>query len=89
MMNPDAFSAEDCTSQQSNLTCPCCRRSDRIDIAALVWVRHSAGGTDPNEAADHSHEWTEDSASVCRACDYAGTVREFHSSMKDPELSRG
>jgi hypothetical protein len=89
MLNPHAFSADDGTSQQSNLACPSCMRSDRIDIAALVWVRHSAVGTDPNDAADNSHEWAEDSACVCRVCGHPGTVREFRSLDENPEHNRG
>lgn len=60
-----------------NLRCPRCRRDDRIDIEAKVLVRLTADGTDAYQSADGSHEWDDQSACICRACDFVGKVINF------------
>ena len=60
-----------------NMFCPKCGSADQIDIAATVWVRLTADGTDTDEAADGGHFWDDDSHARCVACDHQGTVKEF------------
>ena len=60
-----------------NMLCPKCGSADQIDIAATVWVRLTADGTDTDEAADGGHFWDDDSRARCIACDHQGTVKEF------------
>jgi hypothetical protein len=62
-----------------DMKCPRCGASNEIDVAATVWVRLCHDGTDIFEAYNSDHEWNDDSAAVCCACDYAGTVRDFTS----------
>ena len=57
--------------------CPKCGNADEIDVAASVWVRLCADGTDPFLAACGDHEWTGDSEACCTACGFRGTVRDF------------
>jgi hypothetical protein len=61
------------------LGCPSCGRNDQIDIAALVWVRQTPDGTDIDEADDHSHEWGDDNAVICRSCGKSGAAKDFQS----------
>jgi hypothetical protein len=64
-------------SNQFDLKCPRCGADDHIDVAATVWVRLCPDGTDIFNAHSGDHEWDDDSAAVCCACDYVGTVRDF------------
>lgn len=63
--------------------CPNCGASDQIDIAATVWVRliQSEDGseieTDADQAEDKSHDWSEHSGVICRACGFGGNVDQF------------
>ena len=84
MPNHSSIHADDCSDEDASLVCPQCGRDDRIDIAALVWVRQTPDGTDIDEADDHSHEWGEDSAVICRSCGKSGTAKEFQS-RQQPE----
>jgi hypothetical protein len=44
------------------MKCPRCTSSNRIDVAATVWVRLCLNGTDIFEAANGDQEWTDNSA---------------------------
>ena len=59
------------------MRCPACGKSDRIDIAATVFVRLCRSGTDIFAAANGDHEWTDSSAAHCCSCGHAGTVASF------------
>ena len=59
------------------MRCPACGKSDRIDIAATVWVRLCLDGTDMYEPANSDQEWTDDSAAYCGSCGHGGTVATF------------
>lgn len=62
----------------SGYFCPECYRSDRIEIAATVWVRLTPDGSAADEATyGTGHEWTEDSEARCDACDWEGGVYEL------------
>jgi hypothetical protein len=64
-------------SNQFDMKCPRCGASDEIDVAATVWVRLCRDGTDPFEAHNGDHEWSDESPTVCCGCGYAATVGEF------------
>jgi hypothetical protein len=64
-------------SNQFDMKCPRCGSDDEIDVQASVWVRLCHDGTDIFNAHSGDHEWSDNSAAVCCACDHAGTVREF------------
>lgn len=49
------------------MACPQCGEYEALDIVALVNVRLTPDGTDPDEAKDGGHEW--DANSHCRCCD--------------------
>ena len=59
------------------MKCPACGNSDRIDVAATVFVRLCRDGTDIFAAANGDHEWTDTSAAHCIRCGHAGTVASF------------
>jgi hypothetical protein len=61
-------------SNQFNLACPECGSTDELDIAATVWVRLTADGTDADESHDGSHEWGDSSACHCNQCGWDGTA---------------
>ena len=80
MTDQSSILADECSGEELRLACPQCGRDDRIDIAALVWVRQTADGTDIDEADDHSHEWGDDSPAACRACGNTGPAKDFRPS---------
>jgi hypothetical protein len=59
------------------MKCPSCGLSDRIDVAATVFVRLCRDGTDVFAADNGDHEWTDTSAAHCGGCLHAGTVASF------------
>jgi xylose isomerase len=59
------------------MKCPHCGSSNRIDVAATVWVRLCKNGTDSFGAENGDHEWTDTSAALCASCDHSGTVASF------------
>jgi hypothetical protein len=59
------------------MSCPKCKASSQIDVCANIWVRLCRDGTDPYEAANQDHEWTDTSAAYCENCDHCGTVASF------------
>jgi hypothetical protein len=59
------------------MKCPRCESSNRIDVAAVVWVRLCHNGTDIFEAANGDQEWTDNSATHCGSCGLSGTVASF------------
>jgi hypothetical protein len=59
------------------MKCPRCGSSNRIDVAATVFVRLCQDGTDVFAAANGDHEWTDTSAVQCGSCGHAGTVASF------------
>ncbi len=75
MTQSSRFTADD--ASHSPLSCPGCKNSGRIDIAALVWVRQTPDGTDPDASEDQSHDWDDGSQCVCRCCGHTGTVEQF------------
>jgi len=60
-----------------NMACPTCKRTDKIDIQALVWVRLLPDGTDPDLTDDRSHIWDDGSKACCTHCGTSGAVWEF------------
>jgi hypothetical protein len=60
-----------------SMKCPRCGASDRVDVQALIWLRMRPDGSDPYEAKNQAHEWTDNSIAMCCKCDHIGTVREF------------
>ena len=60
-----------------DMKCPACGESDRIDVAATVFVRLCQDGTDIFAAANGDHEWTDTSAAHCGSCGHPGTVASF------------
>ena len=60
-----------------DIHCPQCQRADRIDIAATLWVRLLADGTDADESRDGSHEYDPRSTATCAACGYSGRLSSF------------
>lgn len=62
------------------LACPDCGRSDRLDVAAKIFVRivgdvaSADSETDAEQALDTSHDWDNDSGIACRACGFWGLV---------------
>ena len=67
-----------------NMKCPRCRRDDRIDIAATIWVRLTENGTDADEAHNGVHEYGPNSPATCWACGYFGHVTEFEPKEAQP-----
>lgn len=63
--------------------CPKCGDSYRLDVAARVWVRLTANGSDADESNDGNHEWDSTSDIRCNACGNVGKVAEFK--MKEQE----
>ena len=59
------------------MQCPRCGSSNRIDVAATVFVRLCQDGTDVFAAANGDHEWTDTSAAHCGRCGHPGTVASF------------
>jgi hypothetical protein len=59
---------------QFNFACPQCGQGDELDIAATVYVRLVADGTDADASHDGSHHWQDDSEAQCLACGWSGTV---------------
>ena len=59
------------------MCCPNCGDDQRIDICANVHLRLMPDGTDPFEATNQSHEWTDDCLAFCGTCDHKGTVATF------------
>lgn len=59
------------------MKCPSCGESERIDIAATVWVRLTDDGTDADASHSGDHEWGDDSPARCNDCDHVGTVKTF------------
>jgi hypothetical protein len=66
------------TDNAFGMRCPKCRASDRIDIAASVWVRLCLDGSDATQAANGDHEWEPASLAVCNSCGHAATVWDFN-----------
>jgi len=67
------------------MKCPHCGSSNRIDVAATVWVRLCHDGTDIHEAANTGQEWTDNSSAYCGACGHGGTVASFTKIVTDNE----
>jgi hypothetical protein len=59
------------------MKCPHCGSSNRIDVAATVWVRLCPDGTHVFDAANGDHEWMDKSAAYCDSCGHIGTVASF------------
>lgn len=59
------------------MKCPNCGEDDKIDVVATVWVRLVTDGTDVEGPSCGDHEWGDDSAAKCDACDHEGTVKDF------------
>jgi len=59
------------------MACPKCGDCSRIDISANIWVRLFSDGTDPYEAINQIHEWSDGSPAFCGTCDHRGTVATF------------
>ena len=67
-----------------NIACPNCGDCLRIDIAATIWVRLFPDGTDPYEADNQDHEWSDTSAAHCGTCGHDGTVASFTKAAGQP-----
>ena len=64
-------------TNEFNMRCPKCGSADQIDIEAIVWVRLTDDGTDPDAARYGHHEWDGASHARCDACDHRGIVSTF------------
>ena len=60
-----------------DMACPACKRDDRIDIQATVWVRLTPDGTDADLSEDGDHTFEPTSPAQCHGCGHHGTVAEF------------
>jgi len=69
--------SDDDLDNDFGMECPKCGESNRIDVAATVWVRLCRNGTDVFEAANGDHEWSDTSAAYCAGCGQHGTVSSF------------
>lgn len=70
------------------MKCPKCGDEDHIDVAATVFVRLTADGTDADISGCGDHEWEPQSRATCAACDYVGAVQDFEKAAPlppDPE----
>jgi hypothetical protein len=67
-----------------NMACPNCGDDERIDIAAIVWVRLCPDGTDITEADNGDHEWTNKSKAVCCTCGHTSSVGKFTEARGQP-----
>lgn len=59
------------------MACPKCGSDEQLDVAATIWVPLVRGGTDPDLAHAHDHEWDDNSAVVCQQCGHQGLVKDF------------
>ncbi len=57
--------------------CPKCGNPDQIDVAATVWVRLTADGSDADASGNADHEYDNTSLAQCGACDFGGTLGDF------------
>ena len=55
------------------MTCPGCGKDDRLDVAAMLWLRVTPEGTDADLSHDGSHEWDSNSNCLC-GCGWQGKV---------------
>lgn len=55
-----------------SMICPECKADDSLSVAALIWCDLSTDGTEPNG----DHEWDDDAACRCNACNWSGTVAD-------------
>lgn len=67
----------DSLANDFGMQCPNCGSSNRIDVAATVWVRLCPDGTDIYEADNGDQEWTDSSSAHCGSCGHDGTVATF------------
>lgn len=58
--------------------CPNCGDTAHIDIQALIWVRLTEHGTDPDEAHDTDHNWEGSSFYLCTRCASSGRVCDLY-----------
>ena len=59
------------------LRCPKCRKTNAVDIAAVVWVRLTADGSDADISENGDHEWNIESDACCGLCTFNGIVADF------------
>lgn len=57
--------------------CPDCGDEDHIEVAASIWARLTADGTDPDGAEHHGHDYTPSSPARCASCGYEGAFIDF------------
>lgn len=63
------------------MACPVCGSDDDLMVVITAWAHLSLDGTDT--AGDH--EWDDRSGCRCAACDYIGTVTDFHLNKKETQ----
>lgn len=62
---------------QFALRCPTCLATDRIAVAAVVWVRLTRDGADASASHQPHHEWKAHNSANC-GCGFGGIVADFH-----------
>jgi hypothetical protein len=56
---------------------PHCGSEDHIDIAATIWVRLCANGTDADASRNGDRDYSPASSALSAACDFCSTVADF------------
>lgn len=61
---------------EHGMTCPKCHRDDKLEVAAIIWVRLVPDGTEDSENGDQT--WDDDSPCLCNHedCDWSGKVKD-------------
>lgn len=59
------------------LVCPGCGDGGSIDVGAVVWVRLTRRGSDPDASGDGTYDWDNDSVASCCGCGWVGVVKEL------------
>jgi len=67
----------DTVREEWSMCCPSCKRDEKIEICANVYVRLTPDGTDIFDVHNGDHEWDNDNTAYCAGCGFAGTVRDF------------
>jgi ribosomal protein L37AE/L43A len=65
--------------------CPKCSSSDEIEVAATIWLRLTADGTDADLADCHDHEYDTTSPAICQGCGFQGKIGEFDPQQAAPD----
>jgi hypothetical protein len=90
-LHPEPDDEEDDPESESQISpgnqfgyrCPECGADDRIHVVVEVWVCLAPDGTDDaDKDVGSDQEWYDDSPAQCRACGWAGMVRDLTTTPK-------